>query len=105
MPPQRLIRRRPLTERLRAYFDPRDFLLWVSEGLDASDWDQWSKDWGTSVGIGMNILMLIARANTGQQRGRVVDDVFSDEKRSDGWLGWLVSRLQEPQLTGMEREI
>ena len=85
----RLVRRRPLAERLQAYLNPLDFLLWLSEELDSSDWDQWQKDWATPIGVGLNIVFLIARANSGPSTHRA-DDVFADD---DGysWWSWFVS--------------
>ncbi|KAL5348377.1 hypothetical protein ACLOAV_006859 [Pseudogymnoascus australis] len=35
----RLVRRKPLGERLKAYLNPLDFLLYVSEELETSEWD------------------------------------------------------------------
>ena len=85
----RLVRRRPLVDRLQAYLNPLDFLLWLSEELDSSDWDQWQKDWATTIGVGLNIVFLIARANSrpSMRRGH---DVFADD---DGycWWSWFVS--------------
>ena len=85
----RLVRRRPLAERLQAYLNPLDFVLWLSEELDSSDWDQWQKDWATPIGVGLNIIFLIARANSGPSMHRA-DDVFADD---DGysWWSWFVS--------------
>ena len=90
MPPRRLIRRQPLAERIKAYLDPLDFLLWLSEQFDSEDWDRWQKDWATPVGLGLNFVMLIARANSGGGGRGVVDDVFGDEPSGTGWLGWFV---------------
>lgn len=87
MPP-RLIRRRRLSERIKIYLNPLDFLLWLSEELDTSDWDQWQKAWATPIGISLNLLFLVARANCGSsKRG---DDVFGDDLLYIGWLTWLV---------------
>ena len=88
MPP-RLIRRRPLAERLRAYLDPADFLIWLSEEVDSGDWDTWQKDWATVIGIGLNLLFLVARSNVGHS-SKSYDDVFGDEQRSNSWLAWPV---------------
>ena len=93
MAPRRLIRRQPLIERIKAYLDPWDFLLWLSEKLDSGDWDEWQKDWATPAGLGLNFVMLVARANSGSRTSRV-DDVFGDVDTSSGWLGWLVSDLE-----------
>lgn len=87
--PQRLIRRRRLSERIKAYLNPLDFLLWLSEELDTSDWDQWQKAWATPIGIALNFVFLIARANCGPSNRRR-DDVFGDAIQHTGWLSWLV---------------
>jgi hypothetical protein len=89
MAPRRLVRRAPLLERVKAYLNPLDFLLWLSEVIDTSDWDQWQKDYGTPLGVGLNFIMLIARANSGRATG-TYDDVFEDSPSGTGWMGWLV---------------
>lgn len=86
MPP--LIRRRPLLERIKAYLNPLDFLLWLSEELDSSDWEQWEKEWALPVGIALNVLFLVARANS-QKSSRAHDDVFGDEG-GVSYVAWLV---------------
>lgn len=89
MPP-RLVRRRKLSERIKSYLNPLDFLLWLSEELESNDWDQWQKDWATPIGVALNIIFLIARANSGpslQSRG---NDVFGDAEGYSGWLAWFV---------------
>ena len=92
MPPhRRLVRRQPLSERLKSYLNPYDFLLWLSEELETSDWEQWQREWGTFIGIGTNFVMLVARANCGG-RSRSYDDVFGDEPSGTSLLSWLVSR-------------
>ena len=98
----RLIRRRPLAERIKSYLNPLDFLLWLSEELDSSDWDQWQRDWAVPIGFGANVVFLIARANSGGGSGRGGgDDVFGDDVGGVGWLSWFVSALQ---LSGRPRE-
>jgi hypothetical protein len=92
MAPQRLIRRKPLGERIKAYLNPLDFLLWLSEELESSDWEQWQKDWATPIGFGLNLIMLIARANVGGRRSNI-DDIFGDDTPSPGWLTWFVSPI------------
>ncbi|GBF66164.1 meiotically up-regulated gene protein [Trichophyton mentagrophytes] len=87
MPP--LIRRRPLLERIKAYLNPLDFLLWLSEELDSSDWEQWEKEWALPVGIALNVLFLVARANS-QKSSRAHDDVFGDEG-GVSYVAWLAS--------------
>ena len=88
MPP--LIRRRPLSERIKAYLDPWDYLQSLSESLDSSDWDQWQEQWATTLGIGLNLVFLIARANSGAKIRRGDDDVFGDDSGGLGVLSWLV---------------
>ncbi|MCJ1283198.1 hypothetical protein MMC26_002526 [Xylographa opegraphella] len=88
MPSHRLIRRQPLADRIKAYLDPLDFLLWLSEQFDSDDWDQWQRDWSMFIGLAMNLVMLIARANSGTQTGGEVDDVFGEEYTETGWLNW-----------------
>lgn len=87
MPP--LIRRRPLTERIITYFNPYDFLLWLSEELETNDWDQFEKDWAFSLGVGLNVVFLIARANSRASSSNAVDDVFGDEGGTP-FLSWIV---------------
>ncbi|WEW59548.1 hypothetical protein PRK78_005022 [Emydomyces testavorans] len=84
----RLIRRQPFLERLKAYLNPLDFLLWLSEELDSSDWAQWEKEWAIPLGVGINVLFLIARANS-RNRSKAYDDVFG-EAGGMSWLNWLV---------------
>jgi hypothetical protein len=84
----RLVRRRPLGERIKSYLNPLDFLLWLSGEIDANDWDQFEKDWALPVGVALNVIFLIARANSRPSGSEAVDDVFGD----DGvpWLSWFV---------------
>ena len=77
MPP-RLIRRRPLSERVWAYLDPGELWLWLSEKLNSGEWDPWLKAWSLPLGVGLNVIFLVARANTGQGLGSS-DGVFGDE--------------------------
>lgn len=85
----RLVRRRPLAERIKAWLNPVDFLLWLSEEIDSSDWEQWQKNWSNTMGIALNLVFLIARANTGS-RSRRRDDVFGDDESYGGFAAWLV---------------
>lgn len=86
----RLVRRRPLAERISAYLNPWDFLLWVSEVIDAHDWDQMEKDWGLTIGICLNLVFLVARANSGSSGSQAIDDVFGEDGGAP-WLSWFVS--------------
>lgn len=85
----RLIRRRPLLERVKAYLNPLDFLLWLSEELDPSDWEQWEKEYAIPLGIGLNVVFLIARANSRGAKDTAYDDVFGDDGGTS-WLSWFV---------------
>ncbi|KAI4603228.1 hypothetical protein KJ359_006021 [Pestalotiopsis sp. 9143b] len=82
----RLVRRKPLSERLQAWLNPMDFLLWLSEEIETRDWN--SKSVGLQIGIAMNLIFGIARANSG--RKTTVDDVFGDDSDS-GLFTFLVS--------------
>ncbi|KAE8351044.1 hypothetical protein BDV28DRAFT_26590 [Aspergillus coremiiformis] len=86
----RLIRRRTLAERIKSYLNPLDFLLWLSEEIDANDWDQFEKDWALPLGVSLNMLFLIARANSRSSGSRAIDDVFADDGGVP-WLSWLAS--------------
>ena len=89
----RLIRRRPLVERIKAYLNPLDFLLWLSEAMDSNDWDQWNKDWANPIGIILNIVFLASRANMAYRTSRLRDDVFGDDTAYTPWMTWFVSLL------------
>jgi hypothetical protein len=88
MPP--VVRRQPLFERIQAYFNPLDFLLWLSEELDTNGWEQLEKEWAIPIGVGLNVVFIIARANA-NLGARESDDVFGEPTAGNGWLGWLVS--------------
>ncbi|KAG6052767.1 hypothetical protein E4U17_005427 [Claviceps sp. LM77 group G4] len=74
----RLVRRRPLLERITSMLNPMDFLLWLSEEIETRDWD--SGLVGTQLGLGLNFLFLIVRANSGSKPAS--DDIFGDESSS-----------------------
>jgi hypothetical protein len=86
----RLVRRTPLAERIKGYLNPADFLLWLSEELESHGWDQLEKEWAIPIGFGLNLIFLIARANSRGGSGSY-DDVFGDVKSEAGWFNWLVS--------------
>ncbi|KAI1323185.1 hypothetical protein F5Y16DRAFT_412795 [Xylariaceae sp. FL0255] len=85
----RLIRRRPLMERVKAMLNPMDFLLWLSEEIETRDWD--SKLVGTQLGLATNFAFLLARANSGGSR--VADPVFDDGATASGWIAYLVGTI------------
>lgn len=97
MPPHRtrLVRRAPLVERVKAYLNPWDFLLWASEELNGNDWDDFHKQWATPIGVTLNVVFMMARVNSSGNHD-IGDDVFADyhERRGSGWLTWTVSSLQ-----------
>ncbi|OCL09267.1 hypothetical protein AOQ84DRAFT_354077 [Glonium stellatum] len=86
----RLVRRAPLSERIKAYLNPWDFLLWVSEELNSNDWDEFQRTWAMPIGVGVNLIFIIAKANTGGSGSSGGDDVFGDygSRRGSGWLSW-----------------
>ena len=85
----KLIRRQPLVERIKDYLNPIDFLIWLSEEIDSNGWDQLEKEWAIPIGVGLNVVFLIARANSAGRRA-AYDDVFGDDRSGGGWLSWFV---------------
>ena len=87
----RLVRRAPLTERLKNYLNPLDFLLWLSEELNSLEWEEY-KGWSLPAGVAINLIFLIARANSGGRYDELDDDIFGefDETHGSGWFNWLV---------------
>lgn len=90
----RLIRRRPLFERIKSALDPFDFFLWLSEEIETRDIG--SKSLGTQLGLALNFAFLLARANGVYSTGSV-DDVFSDVEGS-GWFAYFVSLRESTPL-------
>ncbi|KAK4244572.1 hypothetical protein C7999DRAFT_35085 [Corynascus novoguineensis] len=88
--PQRLVRRQPLSQSLRAMLNPMDFYLWLSEEIQTLNWD--SKTFGTRFGLVANLIFMVARANAGKTR-EAVDDVFGDAP-ANGWFTLLANFLQ-----------
>lgn len=86
----RLVRRQPLSERIANLFNPWDFLLWISEEVDSSDWTQLEKNWAQPLGFGLNFVFLIARANSATQTSRPDDDIFGDYSSGASVLSWAV---------------
>ena len=84
----KFVRRQPIAERLKSYLDPYDFLLWLSEELEANGWDQLEKEWATPIGIALNLSFIIARANS-KIKTTYYDDVFGDIP-GVAWTAWLV---------------
>lgn len=89
----RLVRQAPLSERIKAYLDPYDFLLWLSETLNDDTYDEWLKDWATVIGVALNLLFILARGASKAGLSRGADDVFGDDSEGSGsgWFSWFVS--------------
>jgi hypothetical protein len=89
----RLVRRKPLWERVKTLLNPLDFLIWLSEEIETREWN--SKIVGTQIGLGMNFAFLLARANSG--RSSAADDIFRDSE-SSGLLTFAVSMSTKRQV-------
>lgn len=85
----RLIRKKPLFERIKDYLNPGDFLLWLSEENETRDWD--SKTLASPIAFAFHFVFLIARANTGGSTSRGADDVFGDDYSGTGWLSYIAT--------------
>ncbi|KAK7187881.1 uncharacterized protein CC84DRAFT_1167639 [Paraphaeosphaeria sporulosa] len=91
MPPrERLVRKAPLMERVRAYLDFHDWLLWISEELNTNDWEDFAKDYAFIIGFVFNLVYIVAQANTAS--GPRNDDILLDSVSGPGWFTWF-SRL------------
>ena len=94
MPPSRprLVRRTPLIARIKSYLDPLDFLLWLSEELNSNELEDTLKQWAIPLGVLLNFVFMVSRANTGGGGGSRGDNVFGDyeSRRGSGWFVWLV---------------
>ena len=83
------VRRQPLLERIKSYLNPFDFLLWLSEEIESSGWEALEKEWAIPIGIGLNVVFIVARANS-KSSYKSHDDIFADVQ-GPGVLAWLVS--------------
>lgn len=83
------VRRQPLIERIQAFLNPYDFLLWLSEEIESNGWDQLEKGWAAPIGAALNFIFLIARANS-KSRPRNYDDVFG-EGPGISWTAWFAT--------------
>ncbi|KAK2613763.1 hypothetical protein N8I77_000653 [Diaporthe amygdali] len=85
MPP-RLVRRRPLKERIISALDPWDFFLWLSEEIETRDYG--SKSVGNQLGLALNFAFILARVYGTNSTGSD-DDIFSDSySDTSGWLAY-----------------
>lgn len=89
----RLVRRRPLSERIKSWLDPWDGLLWILEELNSSDWEEFTDSWASPIGVAVNLIFIISRANSGGNEPSGYSDVFADleTKHGSGWFRWFVS--------------
>ena len=90
MPP--LVRRAPLSERIKAYFDLSDWLIWISEELNSSDWEDFASAYALYIGFGANLLFVLAQANSGASTASDDDGVFN-EVQGPGWIKWIMGLL------------
>lgn len=88
----RLVRKAPLSERIKTYLDPSDWALWISEELSSSDWEDFAASYALYIGIGANLAFIVAQANTGASNSFDNDGVFR-EASGPGWLSWLANIL------------
>jgi len=87
MPPARLVRRAPLAERIKAYIDPWDWLMWASEELSTNDWEEFAQDYAVPLGCGMNFVFVVAQANA-SNKSSADNDVLVGTGGGSGWFGW-----------------
>jgi hypothetical protein len=88
----RLVRKAPLSERIKTYLDPSDWALWISEELSSSDWEDFASSYALYIGFGANVAFIVAQANTGASNNFDNDGVFR-EASGPGWLSWLANML------------
>jgi hypothetical protein len=88
----RLVRRAPLAERIKAYIDPSDWLIWISEELNSNDWEDFAQAYAVYIGFGANILFVIAQANSGASNQYDRDNIFQDVP-GPGWMKWFMNLL------------
>ncbi|KAF2824567.1 hypothetical protein CC86DRAFT_57359 [Ophiobolus disseminans] len=88
----RLVRRAPLSERIKAYIDPSDWLIWISEELNSNDWDEFAQSYAVYIGFASNVLFVIAQANCGPSTSLNDDGVFGGVS-GPGWIKWFMNLL------------
>lgn len=88
----RLVRRAPLSERIKAYLDPYDVLLWLSEYINDDAYEEWLKLWAIPIGLGLHIVFILAQGASKTAPTKRGDDVFGEDGSSgSGWFAWVVS--------------
>ena len=89
MPPQRVVRRAPLSDRIQSWLNPWDMMLWAMEHMNSWDWDELNTQYSNMAGIGLNLLFIFLRINSGGSASG--DDIFEDYgQNSTGWWAWIV---------------
>ncbi|KAG0637356.1 hypothetical protein HOY80DRAFT_278128 [Tuber brumale] len=96
MPPQRFVRRQPLAERLSSLLNPFDLFLALFIWLESHDWDNLQNTVKNPLGLALNVLCLISRANSngGYKRSGAEDVLrrpaggYSGGISSGGDAGW-----------------
>ena len=95
MPPQRLVRRQSLAERLLSPINPFDLFLALSIWLESHDWDNLQNTIKNPLGLALNVLCLISRANSNGGSRRSAEDVlrrpmggYPGGIGSSGGAGW-----------------
>ncbi|KAH9826188.1 Protein of unknown function (DUF2418) [Teratosphaeria destructans] len=97
----RLVRRRPVTDRLKELLDPWDTLLWLSEILNDDTYDEWLQFYSIPIGISLNIIFVIARGISANGRPGQSDDVFGDSANErSGWFAWFATLLVQALAMG-----
>ncbi|KAG9667915.1 hypothetical protein KCU76_g17609, partial [Aureobasidium melanogenum] len=86
MPP--VIRQAPLSERIKAYLNPYDLLLWIAEGLHESALDEALRDWGMPIGVTANLVFACARWSLKKNPDY---DIFGEFESKSGWFHWFLS--------------
>ncbi|PHH66815.1 hypothetical protein CDD81_5947 [Ophiocordyceps australis] len=86
----RLVRRRPLHKRILALLNPVDYLLLLSEDIEAREWD--SKQVGSQLGLLLNFVFLVGRANLKRSTIYRSDDIFGDSEETT-WFAFILYPL------------
>ncbi|PVH93621.1 hypothetical protein DM02DRAFT_619159 [Periconia macrospinosa] len=88
----RLVRQRPLGERIKSWIDPEDWHIWISDKLDSEDWEDFAKEHSRILGFAMNLVFIIAQANASRS-SESDDDVLLGGNGGPGWFAWFCRLL------------
>ncbi|EWC44993.1 hypothetical protein DRE_01052 [Drechslerella stenobrocha 248] len=97
----RLVRRQTFGQRIAAFLNPLDNLLSASLLFETYDWEGLGESIAAPAGIALNVLLMIARANSNTKLGwrgtsSHVEDVLRDprydysDSQAGGIFGWLM---------------